>query len=85
MIQYRDPCDPTRVCWKTFEDDIDQVFTIKVLKHELYNITGVITILLGVRKVSLLRGKFPTQRHTGASQKRRKRLADRQHRLQGFM
>lgn len=30
MIQYRDPCDPTRVCWKTFEDDIDQVFTIKV-------------------------------------------------------
>lgn len=31
MIQYRDPCDPTRVCWKTFEDDIEQVFTVKVI------------------------------------------------------
>lgn len=30
MIQYRDPCDPTRVCWRTFEDDIEQVFTTKV-------------------------------------------------------
>ncbi|XP_060524820.1 uncharacterized protein LOC132701132 isoform X2 [Cylas formicarius] len=30
--QYRDPCDPTRVCWKTFEDDIDHVFTIKELE-----------------------------------------------------
>lgn len=32
MIQYRDPCDPTRVCWKTFEDDIEQVFTVKELE-----------------------------------------------------
>ncbi|XP_050306314.1 uncharacterized protein LOC126743325 [Anthonomus grandis grandis] len=32
--QYRDPCDPTRVCWKTFEDDIDHIFTVKELeKH----------------------------------------------------
>ncbi|XP_074039133.1 uncharacterized protein [Leptinotarsa decemlineata] len=30
--QYRDPCDPTRVCWRTFEDDIDQVFTVKELE-----------------------------------------------------
>ncbi|KAJ8961552.1 hypothetical protein NQ318_014804 [Aromia moschata] len=30
VAQYQDPCDPTRVCWKTFEDDIDQVFTVKV-------------------------------------------------------
>lgn len=30
MIQYRDPVDPTRVCWKTFENDIEQVFTTKV-------------------------------------------------------
>lgn len=30
--QYRDPCDPTRVCWKTFEDDIDHVFTVKELE-----------------------------------------------------
>ncbi|CAH1971344.1 unnamed protein product [Acanthoscelides obtectus] len=29
--QYRDPCDPTRVCWKTFEDDVNHVFTT----HEL--------------------------------------------------
>ncbi|KAJ8950488.1 hypothetical protein NQ314_007875 [Rhamnusium bicolor] len=29
LNQYRDPCDPTRICWKTFEDDIDHVFTIK--------------------------------------------------------
>nr|XP_023016992.1 uncharacterized protein LOC111506210 [Leptinotarsa decemlineata] len=28
----RDPCDPTRVCWRTFEDDIDQVFTVKELE-----------------------------------------------------
>ena len=32
MIQYQDPCDPTRVCWKTFEDDINQVFTTKELE-----------------------------------------------------
>lgn len=32
MVQYRDPCDPDRVCWKTFEDDIDQVFTTKELE-----------------------------------------------------
>ncbi|XP_076267066.1 uncharacterized protein LOC143200510 isoform X1 [Rhynchophorus ferrugineus] len=30
--QYRDPCDSTRVCWKTFEDDIDHVFTVKELE-----------------------------------------------------
>ncbi|XP_056643883.1 uncharacterized protein LOC130449862 [Diorhabda sublineata] len=30
--QYRDPCDPNRVCWKTFEDDIDHVFTVKGLE-----------------------------------------------------
>ncbi|XP_072384086.1 uncharacterized protein [Diabrotica undecimpunctata] len=30
--QYRDPCDPSRVCWKTFEDDIDHVFTVKGLE-----------------------------------------------------
>ncbi|KAF7278926.1 hypothetical protein GWI33_007829 [Rhynchophorus ferrugineus] len=28
----RDPCDSTRVCWKTFEDDIDHVFTVKLEK-----------------------------------------------------
>ncbi|KAJ8916967.1 hypothetical protein NQ315_008367 [Exocentrus adspersus] len=30
--QYTDPCDPSRVCWKTFEDDIDHVFTTKGLE-----------------------------------------------------
>lgn len=30
--QYRDPCDSSRVCWRTFEDDIDQVFTTKELE-----------------------------------------------------
>nr|XP_031846381.1 uncharacterized protein LOC116432948 [Nomia melanderi] len=28
---YKDPNDPDRVCWRTFADDIDQVFTIKEL------------------------------------------------------
>ncbi|EGI71118.1 hypothetical protein G5I_00054 [Acromyrmex echinatior] len=28
---YRDPDDPDRVCWRIFEDDIDQVFTVKGL------------------------------------------------------
>lgn len=30
ITQYQDPCDPSMVCWKTFEDDIDQIFTTKV-------------------------------------------------------
>lgn len=31
---YVDPCDPERICWRTFEDDCDQVFTTKELeKH----------------------------------------------------
>ncbi|KAH1021753.1 uncharacterized protein LOC109541236 isoform X1 [Dendroctonus ponderosae] len=30
--QYRDPCDSTRVCWKTFEDDVDHIFTIQELE-----------------------------------------------------
>ncbi|CAH1119695.1 unnamed protein product [Phaedon cochleariae] len=30
--QYRDPCDPSRVCWRTFEDDMDQAFTVKELE-----------------------------------------------------
>ncbi|XP_046829104.1 uncharacterized protein LOC124428730 [Vespa crabro] len=29
---YKDPNDPDRVCWKTFEDDINQVFTVKELE-----------------------------------------------------
>lgn len=34
IIQYRDPIDPHRVCWQTFENDIDTVFTYKCLeKH----------------------------------------------------
>ncbi|XP_076647707.1 uncharacterized protein LOC143356146, partial [Halictus rubicundus] len=28
---YKDPNDPDRMCWRTFADDIDQVFTIKEL------------------------------------------------------
>ncbi|RLU20681.1 hypothetical protein DMN91_007294 [Ooceraea biroi] len=28
---YRDPSDPDRVCWRTFMDDIDRVFTVKGL------------------------------------------------------
>ncbi|XP_011688757.1 PREDICTED: uncharacterized protein LOC105450541 isoform X2 [Wasmannia auropunctata] len=28
---YKDPDDPECVCWRTFEDDIDQVFTVKEL------------------------------------------------------
>ncbi|XP_036148036.1 uncharacterized protein LOC105829378 isoform X6 [Monomorium pharaonis] len=28
---YKDPDDPDRVCWRTFQDDIDQVFTVKKL------------------------------------------------------
>lgn len=31
-IQYADPIDPSRVCWKTFEDDVNQVFTVKELE-----------------------------------------------------
>ncbi|XP_018562489.1 uncharacterized protein LOC108904422 [Anoplophora glabripennis] len=30
--QYKDPSDPTTVCWKTFEDDVDHVFTTKGLE-----------------------------------------------------
>ncbi|XP_059054585.1 uncharacterized protein LOC131848677 [Achroia grisella] len=34
MRHYLDPNDADRVCWRTFEDDCDQVFTIKELeKH----------------------------------------------------
>ncbi|KAJ2947275.1 hypothetical protein O0L34_g16988 [Tuta absoluta] len=34
MRHYLDPNDPQRVCWRTFEDDCDQVFTTKELeKH----------------------------------------------------
>ncbi|CAH0582822.1 unnamed protein product [Chrysodeixis includens] len=34
MRHYLDPNDKERVCWRTFEDDCDQVFTIKELeKH----------------------------------------------------
>ncbi|XP_068627218.1 uncharacterized protein [Battus philenor] len=34
MRHYLDPNDKERICWKTFEDDCDQVFTIKELeKH----------------------------------------------------
>ncbi|XP_003693091.1 uncharacterized protein LOC100867927 [Apis florea] len=29
---YKDPNDPDRVCWRTFEDDIDKVFTVKELE-----------------------------------------------------
>ncbi|KAG5882903.1 hypothetical protein JTB14_020171 [Gonioctena quinquepunctata] len=32
ITQYRDPSDIKRVCWKTFEDDIDHVFTVKGLE-----------------------------------------------------
>ncbi|XP_044761685.1 uncharacterized protein LOC123318965 isoform X2 [Coccinella septempunctata] len=32
ITQYRDPTDPMRVCWQTFEDDVDQVFTTKNLE-----------------------------------------------------
>ncbi|CAG9864019.1 unnamed protein product [Phyllotreta striolata] len=30
--QYRDPMDFSRVCWRTFEDDIEHVFTVKELE-----------------------------------------------------
>ncbi|XP_033317224.1 uncharacterized protein LOC117214955 isoform X1 [Bombus bifarius] len=29
---YKDPNDPDRVCWRTFEDDIDKVFTVKEIE-----------------------------------------------------
>ncbi|CAK9796667.1 hypothetical protein ANTQUA_LOCUS837 [Anthophora quadrimaculata] len=29
---YKDPNDPDRMCWRTFEDDIDKVFTVKELE-----------------------------------------------------
>ncbi|KAI4498944.1 hypothetical protein M0802_006119 [Mischocyttarus mexicanus] len=29
---YKDPNDPDRVCWRTFEDDINQVFTVRELE-----------------------------------------------------
>ncbi|XP_045460656.1 uncharacterized protein LOC123671052 [Harmonia axyridis] len=32
ITQYRDPTDPMRVCWQTFEDDVDHVFTTKNLE-----------------------------------------------------
>ncbi|KAM3956185.1 LOW QUALITY PROTEIN: uncharacterized protein ACR2FA_009901 [Aphomia sociella] len=36
---YLDPNDTERVCWRTFEDDCDQVFTIKELeKHPTVNV-----------------------------------------------
>ncbi|XP_029049367.2 uncharacterized protein LOC114879045 [Osmia bicornis bicornis] len=35
---YKDPNDPDRVCWRTFQDDIDQVFTVKELE-KLPNLT----------------------------------------------
>lgn len=31
--QYKDPSDPTTVCWRTFEDDVDHVFTTKVCEN----------------------------------------------------
>lgn len=31
-MQYRDPSDPSRVCWRTFENDINEVFTTKELE-----------------------------------------------------
>ncbi|XP_076637045.1 uncharacterized protein LOC143349586 [Colletes latitarsis] len=31
IVLYKDPNDPDRVCWRTFADDIDQVFTVKEL------------------------------------------------------
>ncbi|GLV45240.1 chaoptin [Carabus blaptoides fortunei] len=34
VIQYRDPIDPYRICWKTFENDIDTVFTYKCLEKQ---------------------------------------------------
>lgn len=30
--QYSDPCDPSRVFWQTFEDDINHVFTVRGLE-----------------------------------------------------
>ncbi|XP_022129181.2 uncharacterized protein LOC111003125 [Pieris rapae] len=39
---YIDPNQPDRVCWRTFEDDCDQVFTIKELeKHPEVSAGGV--------------------------------------------
>ncbi|XP_045496630.1 uncharacterized protein LOC123694998 [Colias croceus] len=39
---YLDPNQPDRVCWRTFEDDCDQVFTIKELeKHPDVSAGGV--------------------------------------------
>lgn len=32
VVQYRDPSDPNRVCYYTFETDIDTVFTTRGLE-----------------------------------------------------
>ncbi|XP_018321327.1 uncharacterized protein LOC108734325 [Agrilus planipennis] len=32
VTQYKDPIDAGRVCWKTFEDDVNQVFTTQELE-----------------------------------------------------
>ncbi|XP_072929459.1 uncharacterized protein [Epargyreus clarus] len=37
---YTDPNDPERVCWRTFEDDCDQVFTLKELEKHPSAVAG---------------------------------------------
>ncbi|KAJ8718752.1 hypothetical protein PYW07_016308 [Mythimna separata] len=41
MRHYLDPNDPQRICWRTFEDDCDQVFTIKELEKHPDAVAGV--------------------------------------------
>ncbi|XP_041989289.1 uncharacterized protein LOC121740621 [Aricia agestis] len=42
---YTDPNDPHRVCWRTFEDDCDQVFTVKELeKHPELCVTSAVPL-----------------------------------------
>ncbi|GBP47415.1 Mariner Mos1 transposase [Eumeta japonica] len=40
---YLDPNDPERVCWRTFEDDCDQVFTVKELEKHPDLVAGAAT------------------------------------------
>ncbi|RZC35018.1 uncharacterized protein BDFB_001668, partial [Asbolus verrucosus] len=59
MIQYRDPCDPSRICWRTFEDDIDQVFTTKVYCYSYSNIDTINKSLKELEKCPCLNVEVP--------------------------
>lgn len=63
IIQYSDPCDATRVCWRTFADDLEQVFTVKVgYFFDLPIQLAECFIFVGIGKVSMPRGYLTSNR-----------------------